>query len=291
MTTMNNSEIVSAKKLSVKEVIKAWARYYTVTEVGNSYERLTALAFGYGMAPVLDKLYGDNPEELKAAYKRHISFYNSEGTWGSLIFGIACALEEEHAHKISQPDYVKDEDDEDATEMITNIKIGLMGPLAGIGDSIDMGTVRPIILSLCIPLASSENILGGIAPLVLFGVYMSVLAYFLVRQGYILGRDSVASVLQSGRVKKLIDSAGVLGLFMMGALSASYVKLKTVLVFNTSGGEFALQNTFDKMLPNLLPLTAVFLVYFYIKKRGPKYLRIVGAILFLSLLLSFVGLV
>lgn len=289
--TTTNSTVVSAKKLSIKEVIRAWAQYYAVTEVGNSYERLTALAFGFGMNPILNKLYADNPEELKEAYKRHISFYNSEGTWGSLIFGIACALEEEHANKISLPGYVKEEDEEDATEMITNIKIGLMGPLAGIGDSIDMGTVRPIILSLCIPLAASGSILGGIAPLLLFGLYMSVLAFFLVRQGYTLGRDSVASVLQSGRVKKLIDAAGVLGLFMMGALSASYVKLKTVLVISSSGSEFALQSTLDKMLPNLLPLAAVFLIYFYIKKRGPKYLRIVGAILFLALLFSFIGLV
>ena len=70
------------KKLTKKDVLKSWLRYYAVTEVGNSYERLTALAFGFGMAPVLEKLYGDNEEELKKAYARHVSFYNSEGTWG-----------------------------------------------------------------------------------------------------------------------------------------------------------------------------------------------------------------
>lgn len=53
------------KKLTKKDVLKSWLRYYAVTEVGNSYERLTALAFGFGMAPVLEKLYGDNEEELK----------------------------------------------------------------------------------------------------------------------------------------------------------------------------------------------------------------------------------
>lgn len=282
---------VAERKLTKKDVLKAWLRYYTVTEVGNSYERLTALAFGFGMAPVLEKLYGDNPEQLKEAYKRHVSFYNSEGTWGSLIVGIAMALEEENANKVSKPEYDPATDEENATEMITNIKIGLMGPLAGIGDSIDMGTIRPIFLSLFIPLAAKGNILGGIGPLVLFGVYMSFLAYFLVRQGYTLGRDSVSSVLQSGAISKLIDSAGVLGLFMMGALSASYVKLTTKVVINTSGGAFKIQDTLDGMLPKLLPLAVVFLIYFYIKKRGPKYLRIVGAIIGLSLLLSLLGIV
>lgn len=287
---MTNNEMTMTKKLTKKEVIRAWLRYYTVTEVGNNYERLTALAFSFGMLPILEKLYGDNKDELKEAYTRHISFYNSEGTWGSLVLGITMALEEEHANAIIQEDYDHNET-ADFTDMVTNIKIGLMGPLAGIGDSIDMGTVRPIILSLFVPLAASGNIIGGIGPLVLFGVYMSILAYFLVTKGYTLGRDSVASVLQSGAISKLIDSAGVLGLFMMGALSASYVKLATVLVIETDGGEFAIQNTLDGMLPKLLPLCAVFLIYFYIKKAGPKYLRIVGMIILCSLLFSFLGIV
>jgi len=278
------------KKLTKKDVLKSWLRYYAVTEVGNSYERLTALAFGFGMAPVLEKLYGDNEEELKKAYARHVSFYNSEGTWGSLILGISMALEEEHANELVQKD--ADEVDTDSfSDMITNIKVGLMGPLAGIGDSIDMGTVRPIILSLFIPLAAAGSMLGGIGPLALFGIYMTVLAYFLVTKGHSLGRDSVATVLQSGAISKLIDSAGVLGLFMMGALSSSYVKLSTILSITTEGGTFALQDTLDKMLPKMLPLCAVFLIYFYIKKRGPKYLRIVGAIIVLSLLFSFLGIV
>lgn len=286
MTTNENT----ARKLSKKEVVKAWTRYYTVTEVGNSYERLTALAFGFGMSPILEKLYGNNEEELRAAYTRHCSFYNSEGTWGSLILGISMALEEEHANEVAKPDY-DSEDTAEFTDMVTNIKIGLMGPLAGIGDSIDMGTVRPIILSLFVPVAAAGNILGGIGPLILFGAYMSFLAYFLVRQGYSLGRDSVANVLQTGAISKLIDSAGVMGLFMMGALSASYVKLATKLVITTDGGEWAIQNTLDGMMPKLLSLGVVFLIYFYIKKRGPKYLRIVGAIIGLSLLFSFLGVV
>lgn len=288
ITTMTNT--VTEKKLSKKDVLKAWARYYATAEVGNSYERLTAMAFGFGQAPMLEKLYGDNKEELRKAYQRHIQFYNSEGTWGSLVFGIALALEEEHANEITKPDYDPEQTDS-FTDMVTNIKVGLMGPLAGIGDSIDMGTIRPIFLSLFIPAAAAGNALGGIGPLVLFGLYMSFLAYFLVRQGYTLGRDSIASVLQSSAISRLIDSAGVLGLFMMGALSASYVKLTTPLTIVTDGGEWAIQETLDGMLPNLLPLAVVFLIYFYIKKAGPKYIRIVLGIIVLSLVFSFVGLV
>lgn len=123
MTTMTNT--VTEKKLSKKDVLKAWARYYATAEVGNSYERLTAMAFGFGQAPMLEKLYGDNKEELRKAYQRHIQFYNSEGTWGSLVFGIALALEEEHANEITKPDYDPEQTDS-FTDMVTNIKVGLM---------------------------------------------------------------------------------------------------------------------------------------------------------------------
>lgn len=80
MTTMTNT--VTEKKLSKKDVLKAWARYYATAEVGNSYERLTAMAFGFGQAPMLEKLYGDNKEELRKAYQRHIQFYNQKELGG-----------------------------------------------------------------------------------------------------------------------------------------------------------------------------------------------------------------
>ena len=108
------------KKLTKKDVLKSWLRYYAVTEVGNSYERLTALAFGFGMAPVLEKLYGDNEEELKKAYARHVSFYNSEGTWGSLILGISMALEEEHANELVQKDADEVDTDSFSDQMRTD---------------------------------------------------------------------------------------------------------------------------------------------------------------------------
>lgn len=286
MTETNKTE----KKLTKKDVIRSWARYYLVAECTNSYERLTSLGFGYGMAPALEKLYGDNKEELKKAYTRHIGFYNSEATWGSLLTGMTLALEEEHAAEVAQGT-VTSEDTDSFTEMVSNIKIGLMGPLAGIGDSIDVGTVRPIVLSLFIPIAAAGSMLGGIGAFIVWTLYMSLLAYFLAMKGYTLGRDSVTTILQSGAINKLINTAGVLGMFMMGALSSSYVKLKTVLAVTTEGGVYSVQETLDKMLPNLLPLCVVFLMYFYIKKRGTKYLRIVGAVLVLALLFSFLGIV
>ncbi len=281
---------MSEKLVSKKDILKGWAKYYLCAEVSSGFERLTAPAFSFGMEPVLTKLYHENPEEYKAALKRHLMFYNSEATWGSMIFGISCALEEERAAQL-KAGASKEELDASA-ELITNLKVGLMGPLAGIGDSVNHGMLRPLLLSLFIPLASAGVWVAGVAPLLIWGVCISLFAYLLVTKGYSLGRKSVVSILQSGALSKLINVASVVGLFMMGALSSTYVKLSTIISWTGAAGETVLlQDSLNSLFPNLLPLLVVFGVYFYIKKAGPKYVRILVFLLAAALVLSFFGIV
>ena len=215
-------------------------------------------------------------------------FYNSEATWGSMIFGISCALEEERANMVKAG--ASQEELEDSAELITNLKVGLMGPLAGIGDSVNHGMLRPLLLSLFIPLASAGSWVAGVAPLLIWVACISAFGYWLVTTGYSLGKKSVVNILQSGALNKLINIASVLGLFMMGALSSTYVKLQTVVSWSSvTGDPVLLQDKLDAIFPNMLPLLVVFGVYFYIKKRGPKYVRILLTLLALGLVLSFFG--
>ncbi len=215
------------KLVSKKDIIKGWAKYYLCAEVSSGFERLTAPAFSFGMDPVLNKLYHDNPEEYKEALKRHLMFYNCEATWGSMLFGMSCALEEERAVRLKEG--ASKEELDASSELISNLKIGLMGPLAGIGDSVNHGMLRPLLISLFIPLASAGAWIAGVAPLLIWGVCISLFAYFLMSKGYSLGQKSVVNILQSSALTRLINMASVLGLFMMGALSSTYVKLKSVV--------------------------------------------------------------
>lgn len=217
-------------------------------------------------------------------------FYNCEATWGSMIFGIVGALEEERSIMLDQG--VSTEEIDQYTDIISNLKVGLMGPLAGIGDTINHGTIRPILMSLFIPLAETGFWGAGILPFAIWGVVISALGYFLNVKGYTLGKDSIMNVLQSGRINQMINTCSVLGLFMMGALSASYVKLSTIISWSDAvGNESTLQAVLDNIFPNLLPLAAVFAIYFYIKKAGPKYIRILLGIIVFSLVFAFFGIV
>lgn len=271
-------EMSAAAAITEKDVKKAWLYYYVIAEMGISYERLQSLGFCTALIPILEKLYPEK-EELKAALTRHLVFYNTEAVYGGLINGVTIAMEEQRA---------KGEDISD--EAITGTKTGLMGPLAGVGDAIDWATLKPIIFGLAASLSATGNPVGCFV-LLLLPVIQVIVGSNLAAYGYRMGRDSIKTVLQSGAINQLILSAGTLGLFMMGALSSSYVKLTTPVTFVISEATdpFVLQNVLDGIIPGLLPLSVVFGIYWWIKNKNQNFAIISVIILAISLAGAFFG--
>lgn len=269
---------VPAKKLTKKDITKSMWIYYAGAELSNSYERLQSLVFCASMTPVLKKLY-DTDEELSAALKRHLVFFNTEGILGAIIQGIAISMEEQKANGENITD-----------DAITGIKTGLMGPVAGMGDAIIWAAVMPIIFSIFLPFASNGSAFGGIMPLILYPLITILISYYLIHQGYTLGKKSIVSLLHGGRMKNIIFTANVIGLTMMCALSASYVTLSTPLSFSFSGGStVVVQDVLDMVAPGLLPLAAVFIIYAYLRKKGPHYTKILLSVVVISVITSLLG--
>jgi len=266
------------KKLSKKDITKSMWIYYAGAELSNSYERLQSLVFCASMTPVLKKLY-QTDEELSTALKRHLVFFNTEGIFGAIIQGITISMEEQRANGEPVTD-----------EAITGIKTGLMGPIAGMGDAIIWAAVMPIIISIFLPFASSGSSIGGIMPLILYPLITIIIAYGMIHNGYRLGKKSVVSLLHGGKMKSIIFTANVIGLTLMGALSASYVSLSTPLVVSFTGGtDIVIQDILNMVAPGLLPLAAVFAIYYYLKKKGPYYNRILLTIVAISVVASLLG--
>ena len=92
-------------------------------------------------------------------------------------------------------------------------------------------------------------------------------------------------------MKKVIDIASIVGLFMIGCLSSSYVKFTTIWTFVNDNSEVALQSILDQMLPKMLPFAVVMGMYLYITKRGPKYLRIMAFTMVFAIALTFMGII
>ena len=264
--------------LTKGDITKAWFIYWLGAEVSSSYERLQSLIFCASMTPIIKKLYPEK-EERAEALKRHLNFFNTEQTFGAVIQGVAIAMEEQKT---------RGEPISDAS--ITGIKTGLMGPLAGIGDSVIWAAVMPLLIAIIIPFAAKGSAFGGILTLVLYTGITLAVSYGLVHKGYTLGRDSIITLLQGGRIKELIYGANVLGLIMMGALSASYVKITSPLKISAlEGSEIVVQQILDSIAPGLLPLAAVFSIYFYLTKKGPRYTTILLSVVVISVVCSLLG--
>lgn len=264
--------------LTKADVDKSFWLYYFGCEESNSYERLQSLVFCASMAPSLKKLY-PNKADLSEALKRHLAFFNTEGTLGGLITGISLAMEEEKSIEGNVPG-----------EAITAIKTGLMGPIAGMGDGIIWAVVMPVIYGIFIPFAENGSIMGGIMPLLLWPGVTIAFQYWFTHYGYKLGRQSITGILQSGMMQSIIFAANVLGLIMMGALSSSYVSITTPLAFTMGAGNtLQIQSILDAVVPNILPLFAIFGIYFYMQKKGPRYDRILIGIIAISVVCALLG--
>ncbi|CAI3446182.1 PTS system mannose/fructose/sorbose family transporter subunit IID [Enterococcus cecorum] len=261
--------------LTSKDVTMTYLRWWWTAELSNSFERMQALAVAASFGKVLKKLYPDK-DEYKKALKRHLTFFNTQAIWGGLIHGSVLAMEEKRAQGEEIPE-----------EVITDFKTGLMGPIAGIGDAIDAGTFLAIFSALGASFAAQGNIIGAFF-IVIWCFINFWEGFFFFKYGYRLGRDSISKVLQGGMVKSIIKCGSILGMFMMGALSASMVKLDTIISVNIGEKSISLQETLDKIAPGLLPLSLVFFVYWgmvYKKWNASKVLWIliifslVGALL------------
>ena len=273
------NEVKQEKRITNKDLMKVWWRWVFFQEASVSYERLQAPGFFYAISPVLVKLYGDNPEELTADCKRHMQFYNSEPYCGLAIHGITLALEEERANGAPISD-----------EAINSLKTGLMGPLAGLGDSVRAGTIAPIVTAFCISIGQTGNL---IAPFLLEGILVAIVwpfAIWLLKKSYHTGKEGIQEIFSSGKLNWITTMTSTLGGITLGALAASYVTLTSPLEFVLGkGSKIALQaDVLDVILKNILPLSMVLLSVYLLNKKvsAVKIILILAAVCALGVLIG-----
>ncbi|MFZ7130871.1 MAG: PTS system mannose/fructose/sorbose family transporter subunit IID [Eubacteriales bacterium] len=268
------SDEAMQKKLTKKDVVGAFWRWTFFSHANYNYERLEATGMVMSMAPIIKKLYGDNPREYKACIQRHMAFYNTEPHFGGVINGMVLAMEEERANGAPITD-----------EVINGVKTGLMGPFAGIGDTLWQGTLTPILLAFGISLGIQGNLMGPlIYTLLMFGIMFPV-AYFMWMKGYKLGKSGIQTVLGGNLLKSIITGASAMGAMVLGALSASFVSVTSPSVIKI--GEVVLNvqtDILDKLMLGLLPLMITLGTLYLLKNKKMKstsvlvILMLIGAI-------------
>ncbi|MGX6978338.1 PTS system mannose/fructose/sorbose family transporter subunit IID [Vagococcus elongatus] len=265
------------KQLTKKDLNKLFWRLQSV-RVTLNYETMQAPGFMRAIAPVLQKFYPDK-EDLAEAMKRHNTFYNSHVVGNAIILGISAAMEE-----ITTTPEDK--------EGVIALKTGLMGPLAGIGDSLLKFTWVPIIGSIGASLALNGSILGPILMFVLFNIVNMGGKYFGLVYGYEKGIDFFTKTEDNTIIQRISSMANVVGLMVVGSMIASSVKINTILEISAGENVIQLQEMLDTIMPNFLGLLVTIIVYNVLKKTSGKHSAlIIISIMAISVLLKYLGVI
>ncbi|MDU0349660.1 PTS system mannose/fructose/sorbose family transporter subunit IID [Actinomyces sp. MRS3W] len=226
-----------------------------------NFERMQAMGFCITLMPAIRKFYPSNKTEQAAALKRHLEFYNTHPWISSVVFGVTAAMEEQRA---------KGEDIGDDT--ITNVKVGLMGPLAGVGDPIFWGTVRPVLGALGAAMAMNGSLLGPIIYFLGINIIRILVRWYGLKWGYERGTAMVSEV-GGGQLKRITQTAAITGLFVMGALVASWTTIKfpgivtSVTADDGTVTQTSLQDILDQLLPGVAALGLTFLCMWLLNKK------------------------
>lgn len=261
--------------LDKKTVKKSWFRWIMFNQANYNYERMQGTGFCHSMLPVIDKLYPEDQEKRAERMKLHMNFFNTEPQWGACIIGLSAALEEKKAQGA----------EEISDDMIMSIKSSLMGPLAGIGDTIDGGVITPLLLSLFIGISLSGNLFGPIGYVVIEAAIMWSIYWFSFKLGYEKGSDAIVNLLESGKINTLILGASIMGCMVLGSLVGNFVTFKSAIAFDVGGESlFMLQEQlFDVILPGMLPLLLTLGCYWLMTKKNVSPMKVILLVFVLGL--------
>ncbi len=270
---------MATKKLTKAQIIKAWFWYYMTSVSAVSAERQCAPAYAAGMSTLADTLYGDNEQEKIAFLKRHMSYYITDHTFGSSIFGLVLTLEEQRASG----------NEEITDDLIVSIKSSLMGPLAGFGDPLWQSCYRALLVAYTQPLAYQGSTAAAIACWLGYALPRWVVGYIFLWQGYNLGQNSIEALLENKQIKNIIKGSGVLGMFIMGCMTKTYVTVNTAMEWTVNEKTVALQGILDNSLPGILPLGLTLLIYWLFAKKQKSSTVIMVGILVVALVGAAIG--
>ena len=267
------------KKLSKKALNKSFRNWFYGNLTCFSQEHMQTFGYMVSMLPIIEDLYDTNEEQTEKVLT-YSTFFNTEPQVGSIVVGITAGMEEARANG-------EDVDD----ETINGIRAGLMGPLAGIGDSLVVGTLLPILLGIALGLSGGGSPLGAIFYILVWNIGMFLIMRFMYFKGYELGGKAV-EFLVGERANAIRDSIIMLGTMVIGGVTASWINITTSFkMLNSEGGVIVdLQQTLNDVYPSILSAVFVLICWYLLSKKRLSpvvVMLILVAVAFVGVLLGF----
>lgn len=263
------------KKLSKKTLNSSFWRWWYGNLTCFSHEHMQTFGYMWSMLPIIKELYPTHEEQCEKM-QTYYPFFNTEPQIGCIVVGITAGLEEARANGADGID----------DEMINGIRAGLMGPLAGIGDSLIVGTYIPILLGIALGFAEGGSAIGPIFYIVVWNATSIWFQHYIYFLGYNLGGSAV-ELLVGDRATAFRNAVITMGQVIVGAMAASWVAISTNIVIaqDSTGADITLGSKLDGAYPKLLTCLFVLLCWYLMAKKGMSPVKC----LLLMVVVGFVG--
>ena len=258
-------------KISLQDIKKVRYRWLLLGEAAWNYEKMQGLGYCYSMIPVLKILYPDEAD-MKKALQTHLQFFNTHQEFAEIILGIDIAMEEKEGAA--------------SLEAVSAIKTGLMGPLAGIGDTLFGVIANTIFFSVGSYMALEGNPIGIFLYLI-WGVVRVIMRGYFIRIGYREGTKLIENL--GDKMNRVTEAASILGLTVVGALIPSVVSANVPFVFKSGEVEMELQAILNQIMPGLIPVLLVLLVYTLLNRKGMTSFKAIIFVMILGIACSAAG--
>lgn len=253
-------------------------RSWTMNASRTGATQYHAVGVIYTLLPVINRFY-KTKEEQSEAIVRHTTWFNATMHINNFIMGLVASMEKQNS-----------EDKDFDASSITAVKASLMGPISGIGDSFFWGILRVIAAGIGISLATTGSPLGAIMFLVIYNVPAFLIHYYALYSGYSVGANFIQRMYESGGMKILTKASSMLGLMMMGSMTASNVKFQTILKVSVEGSKevMKIQDYLDQLFIGIVPLTVTLFAFWLLRKKVNVNIVMFG-IMFLGIILGLLG--
>ncbi|ACN84225.1 PTS system mannose/fructose/sorbose family transporter subunit IID [Brachyspira hyodysenteriae] len=256
-------------KLTKSDINKVYVRNLFGFQWGWNYEKMQGLGYAWVIMPALKRIYKNNPEGMKKALKMQLGYFNTTPAMSHLIIGADMALEESLGEK--------------SEEAVSSLKTGLMGPFAGVGDTLFLAIYRAIVFSIASYVALDGNAIGLIVP-VFACLAVLFLRYKFTYLGY--NQSKKLAVGFANSIAPITEGAAILGLTVVGGLIASVITYKLNLTFNLGEVSLDIQSMLDKIMPSLIPLLVVLFSYWLLGKKKFNSTHLIVVIIAIGMVLG-----
>ena len=267
------------KKLSKKTLNSSFWRWWYGNLTCFSHEHMQTFGYMWSMLPIIQELYSSKEEQAEKL-RTYYPFFNTEPQIGAIVVGITAGLEEARANGAEEID----------DEMINGIRAGLMGPLAGIGDSLIVGTYIPILLGIALGLAEGGSVLGPLFYIVVWNITSKWLQKLVYDKGYELGGSAVELIVGT-KATALRESAIIMGQVIVGAMGATWVNVssKVQIATNSEGEAVMLIQKLDSAYPKVLTLLFILFAWWLMAKKNVTPVKVLLLMVVIALVGSIIG--